>query len=285
MPSRPEEKSTFSLFDQEEEIIQHAEEMVRMLDEVARGVRRLAEAYRQSYRAQERLLRMSDRMQLDLQQANQQLAKQAESLHKLNQALSDEAVKRRQLTEQLETLAMTDELTGLAARRRIIDIGTREANRSNRHDTAVCLMMLDIDHFKEVNDSYGHAAGDAVLIEFARIITTLLRSIDDIGRMGGEEFLAVLPDTRLDQALTVAERIRHQIEQHTFRWDEHRIRLTVSIGLVQHPGSETSLDQLIMQADRALYATKAAGRNSIRLIDPVSQLPVAPSCLATEPDG
>lgn len=268
MSSPPEEKSTFSLFHHEEEILQQADQMVAMLDQVAQGVRHLAESYRLSFRGQSRLLRMSDRMQLDLQKANQKLARQAEALRQLNVALAREAEHRKQLSEELQRLAMTDDLTGMPSRRSVLEAGSREIARSQRHGQPLCFMMMDLDQFKAINDRHGHAAGDDVLTTFSRIVRGSLREIDEVGRLGGEEFLVVLPDTRLEQAVQVAERIRRKIERTEIPWKDSRITVTVSIGIAFMHGEQCSLDQLISRADRAMYAAKSAGRNRVMVTDP-----------------
>ncbi|ABI56365.1 diguanylate cyclase [Alkalilimnicola ehrlichii MLHE-1] len=264
----------FSLFDQEEALLAHAEEMVGKLDQVADGVRALADAYRQSYRSQTRLLRMSDRMQLDLQQANQKLEAQAESLRTLNEALEKEVQARETLAEELHRLAMMDDLTGVYSRRQVLEVGERELARRRRQGlTPLTLLMMDLDHFKRINDKYGHAAGDTVLVAFSEVLRRNLRESDAVGRLGGEEFLAVLPDVDLQGGLALAERIRSEIAELRIPWQEEAIRLTVSIGVAGILAVHESLDDTIMRADDALYQAKVAGRNRVTVAGSGAQGP------------
>ena len=124
--------------------------------------------------------------------------------------------------------------------------------------------MLDIDHFKKANDEHGHLAGDAVLREVAHLLRGALRTVDSVGRYGGEEFLVLLPQTPPDEARRTGERIRQQIGDHVFRVGTRELRVTVSVGVATwESGSPQSAEALIREADQALYRAKEAGRNRV----------------------
>lgn len=175
------------------------------------------------------------------------------------------ALERALATDRLHRLATTDALTKIPNRRHFLSLAGYEIARAVRTDAPACLCMLDVDHFKMVNDTYGHAAGDLVLQQVAKIISSNIRNIDICGRLGGEEFAAILPTTDLNGALQVAERIRQDLEQTVITTqDGASIQVTISIGLCLFTPPE-SLDQLINRADQALYAAKHGGRNRIAL--------------------
>jgi diguanylate cyclase (GGDEF)-like protein len=120
--------------------------------------------------------------------------------------------------------------------------------------------MIDIDHFKEVNDKHGHKVGDKVLVEFANVIKENLRGSDIYARWGGEEFIVLMPETKIEQALKVAERLRKSVENYNF---SEISKLTISIGVVQKPPLEMKIDEVIIRADNALYKAKNNGRNRV----------------------
>ncbi|MDC8771505.1 GGDEF domain-containing protein [Roseateles albus] len=163
-------------------------------------------------------------------------------------------------------LAMKDMLTGLANRRAIGDQLASTVARAQRQGQYLSVLMLDIDHFKRVNDSYGHQAGDVVLRSVAQALQSRLRAQDQIGRFGGEEFLAILPDTSLDGALVLAEALRVAVEATPTQWGAHRIATTISIGVRGGAitGSDTA-DSLVASADAALYRAKQGGRNRVEV--------------------
>lgn len=166
------------------------------------------------------------------------------------------------LHQNLTRLSYTDGLTGLANRRRFMDVLGTELSRQARHGHELCLLLIDVDHFKDVNDRHGHHAGDAVLCDLGRILMASVRTPTDLpARLGGEEFAVVLPDTRLDEARRVAERLREQVATHVFQEGEQRLRVTVSIGLVT--ARDVNLATLLQQADLALYRAKETGRNRV----------------------
>lgn len=171
--------------------------------------------------------------------------------------------RRLQAEAQLFSQATEDSLTGLANRRRFFDVATGAIAHSRRYDSPLTLAIMDLDHFKKINDTYGHAAGDAVLQAFADILRTCLRDTDLGARIGGEEFVLLMPSTNCDQAAIPLERIRIAVESHVVEADGQQIRMTVSLGVAQwHEGCE-SVDNWLAEADSALYQAKSAGRNRI----------------------
>ncbi|KQQ48595.1 diguanylate cyclase [Methylobacterium sp. Leaf125] len=255
---------SFSLYDAEEAVLTRTEAMLSGLSDVAGGVQALADAYRRGFREQQRLVRMSDRMQLDLQKANQRLADQRRDLQALNAALSGEIEHRTRLEAELRRLADTDDLTGALARRRFMESAAREWLRHARSGAPVCILMLDLDRFKLLNDSFGHAAGDAALVSFVAICRAHLRTLDFIGRTGGEEFAIVLSDTGLEGGAAFAERLREAVAVTPVPMMDAAMRITVSIGVAQSEPGET-LENAMQRADAALYAAKDCGRNRIAL--------------------
>lgn len=177
--------------------------------------------------------------------------------------------------EQLRELATRDSLTGIWNRRSIMELLEREQLRSSRESTPLAVVMLDLDHFKSVNDTYGHIVGDAVLQEAARRLTTSVRPYDGVGRYGGEEFLVVLPGCDENTIRNRAESMRLSIESEAMVSGPHRFKVTASFGVtVFWPGQAHSASHMIRLADEALYAAKKAGRNrvcvrsSIEALDP-----------------
>ncbi len=162
------------------------------------------------------------------------------------------------LRTELEHLATHDSLTSALTRRHINEACQRELERCRRHGRSMALLMMDLDHFKEVNDTHGHQAGDQVLIKLVATVNTLLRRPDHLGRYGGEEFVVLLPETSLDEALQVAERIRAVCAQ-----PDRRPSCTVSIGVTTWQKDNDTLETLIARADAAMYRAKANGRNRV----------------------
>lgn len=173
--------------------------------------------------------------------------------------------KLRQAHDQLAQLANTDVLTGVSSRRSFLTGLEAELARARRHDESLSLLMLDIDHFKRVNDVHGHPIGDAVLKQFTATCASMLRAHDLFGRLGGEEFAIALPHTDLDGARSVAEKIRMAIEQAPLTTAAGNIEITVSIGVAQTHAGQHEIDQLIAWADKALYDAKHGGRNQVRV--------------------
>ena len=166
----------------------------------------------------------------------------------------------------LRDMALRDALTGIANRRAILETFERELERSRRAGTVLAIALLDIDHFKQINDTHGHLAGDAVLHQMATLLRQRLRLSDEIGRYGGEEFLVLLPDTNSDGALTVINELRAAVAAQPACFGDLVLPYRFSAGLwCGVPGPGDSSDTLIAQADAALYEAKAAGRDSVRV--------------------
>ncbi len=159
--------------------------------------------------------------------------------------------------------ALTDPLTQLPNRRNGLDFLASEWVFAQSSGAPLACLMLDIDHFKRINDDYGHAAGDAVLRQLAAILKNCSRSVDLVFRYGGEEFTAILPHADLRAALQIGERIRAHVEQTEFRWEQQTIPLTLSVGVAVAPTAQGDSLALIQAADAALYRAKAAGRNRV----------------------
>jgi diguanylate cyclase (GGDEF)-like protein len=165
----------------------------------------------------------------------------------------------------LRKLATTDEVTGVANRRSLMEALRVEFERLRRHPALQCsVLALDLDHFKQVNDTWGHAAGDAVLRHVAQVVSGHTRLGDVLGRTGGEEFTILLPDTALDEAEALSERLRLQVSLEPLQFVGHAINLTVSIGIALLTASDTQAEEAMVRADRALYEAKDAGRNAVR---------------------
>jgi len=183
------------------------------------------------------------------------------------QVEQEQATQRKQLAElqvltrKLRSAALTDPLTELPNRRYAMKRATQTWESSSRTGVPMSLIMLDIDHFKKVNDEYGHDAGDAVLRETAKCLAGSCREDEDVCRIGGEEFLVVCGNTTADQAAVLAERLRSSVEQNLIRWKDLHRSITLSLGIAsRQPGME-SIDELLKAADEAVYLAKHQGRN------------------------
>ena len=175
------------------------------------------------------------------------------------------AVEKDRLFKSVQNLAITDELTGLFNRRRLMEQARLELERAIRFERSVSFVMLDIDYFKRVNDTYGHLVGDEVLRALADLIRENVREIDVVGRYGGEEFAVLMPETVLEEAHAVAERLRLETERMQVATEAAEIAVTISLGVATTLGQVIDLDTLITDADNALYTAKDAGRNCVRL--------------------
>lgn len=185
-----------------------------------------------------------------------QLRQGREELAEINKALSEK-------NRELEALSVTDGLTGLYNRSHMMETLANEAARARRHKHPFSVLMIDIDHFKEYNDSFGHLAGDAVLIKMASIFTKSIRSVEYAARYGGEEFLIMLPESEANGAMEAAERIRSRVAAETFGGNHDQVRITVSIGVAGFPEHGGTPESIIESADAALYEAKRAGRNRV----------------------
>jgi diguanylate cyclase (GGDEF)-like protein len=179
------------------------------------------------------------------------------------------SLRNAEMYQQVKELAVTDELTHVLNRRAFLNILERELKRANRLETTLTLFIVDLDHFKQINDLYGHITGDFVLQEIAALLRGSIREIDVMARYGGEEFVVILPEVDQKEAAIAAERIRHLVEFHLFRKEKEAIRMTVSIGMAVFPGSRTkNPEDLFHLADVALYLAKKKGRNRIEVSPP-----------------
>jgi len=187
-------------------------------------------------------------------------------------------IRRKRLEERLRenyqrslSMALTDELTGLYNRRYVFAHLNELLGRMTEASGGNALMLVDIDHFKQVNDRHGHPAGDAVLREIAERAVRQVRSVDLVGRLGGEEFVIVMPETSLGGAIVVAERLRAAVAEEPFvlQGKGDKVRVTVSVGIAMTgEGHGDTLENLLQRADEALYAAKDAGRNRIITFPP-----------------
>ncbi len=172
-------------------------------------------------------------------------------------------IKRAILYQQVQELSVTDSLTGTFSRRHYLERFGEELERSRKFKYHFCCLMIDIDHFKDYNDRYGHLVGDAILKQIADRIKENIRQIDLMGRYGGEEFSIVLTETGKEDAKYVAERIRHAIEESSIKVYDEELRVTISIGISGFPVDGQNTRTLIEKADQALYKAKQTGRNRV----------------------
>ena len=189
-------------------------------------------------------------------------------IKRLQEDLEERERELLEANERLRHMSQTDGLTGLDNRRHLEERLGEMFEHAKRLNEPFSCVMCDLDRFKSVNDTYGHQAGDAVLKQFARILRNEVREIDRVGRYGGEEFMLLLPGTVLDAAVTFAERVRKQVEAHTFTFDNISIRRTASFGVSAWPHPRISnCDGLMGAADDALYVAKETGRNRVVRFD------------------
>ncbi|MCX5877152.1 MAG: GGDEF domain-containing protein [Deltaproteobacteria bacterium] len=176
-----------------------------------------------------------------------------------------EAYRQRILGQnrELERLASTDPLTGVYNRRYFMAFVTKEFLRSQRYSHVFSVIQMDIDHFKKINDTHGHAVGDEVLKAFTANCLEVLRESDVLGRIGGEEFSIILPETDLSGALIVAERFRQTIADLKVYVEEQTVHFTVSIGVTNLRQDDTGIEAVLRRADEALYLAKNGGRNKV----------------------
>jgi diguanylate cyclase (GGDEF)-like protein len=174
----------------------------------------------------------------------------------------------REKNEELEEISITDSLTGLHNRRHLMEMLSYELARAQRYDHPLSILMIDIDHFKRYNDTLGHLAGDCALIKIASVFVESVRKVDHVARYGGEEFVIALPETGLQEATSVAERIRARVAETAFDNDGQGEALTVCIGVSETYDREDTPESMIARADRALYQAKRLGRNRVVCFQP-----------------
>ncbi len=187
----------------------------------------------------------------DLQAANRQLGKQLDEIKKLESSLREQATR--------------DALTQLYNRRFLVDVLDREFSFAKRRSKPLSIIILDIDHFKSINDTYGHRAGDECLIELAQLLKEFFREADIVCRFGGEEFLVLLPDSEPDTAAQRAEAFRQLVSEKSVFFESKKINLTVSVGVASYPAHGDNSEEVIQKADQALYDAKRKGRNQVVL--------------------
>jgi two-component system, cell cycle response regulator len=192
------------------------------------------------------------------------LAQQRALQEQLEMRVAERTAELQRANEAHAELATHDELTGLYNRRGLFELAQREFARARRTGRGLALVMADLDHFKEVNDRYGHLAGDEVLKRCAAAHAKLARASDLCGRFGGEEFLLLAPETDLEGAIALAERVRQSLRE----MDEGGIAVTASFGVTVMRDSDRSLDDVLKRADDALYRAKAGGRDRVAILAP-----------------
>ena len=208
---------------------------------------------------------MAAQLEADTATLEARIAAGASQVRAKNRELESVNGRLRAAVDDLARLATTDELTGLANRRKLGEMLDSEVRRGRRAAHPFTLLMVDVDHFKHYNDAHGHAAGDQALRQLATCLSSALRSTDIVARYGGEEFVVLLLDTEHSAGVTAAEKVRAAVAAAAFPGGEQQPlgRVTVSVGLAHHPTHAADPVALLEKADRALYAAKAAGRNRV----------------------
>jgi diguanylate cyclase (GGDEF)-like protein len=188
--------------------------------------------------------------------------------------LEDANVQLQRALAEMEKLALTDPLTGLLNRRAIEDIAASELRRHSRYRGHLALGIIDVDRFKQINDTYLYPGGDYVLVQLTRVLSGLLRTVDSIGRIGGEEFLVVAPETTAEGATVLAERIRKAVKDSPFVYNGVPIRVTVSAGFaVAEPDSQADYKRMKLLASETVHEAKEGGRDRtvVRVLEPVAE--------------
>lgn len=228
------------MYQKEEESIERAEEYLALElagTEAEAPFAALLDVARKLLRQSRRLVTMGDRMQGQLSSLN----------------------------DELTHMARTDALTGLDNRRHFMDVARKEFSRARRTDTPLSLLLLDADHFKSINDTWGHDVGDKVLRGIAEVLKVSIRAHDTAARFGGEEFVVLLPETDCREAAIISERIRATVERRLFTFDGRGVQVTLSVGSTTASSwdSEMDIEVILKRADVALYAAKKNGRNRV----------------------
>lgn len=255
------EKCTFSLFGVLKEelisliavrfpthIFSMFEDFTRMINEQARLLRQAQKNAAPVEGSSWKTIDLYTRLNNDLLKTQRNLEKKQ---HQLEQAY-----------REIEALSKTDALTGIGNRLYFIESAKKELYRCSRYGMEACLLYMDIDHFKRINDSYGHNGGDAALKHFAATCQAQLRESDIFGRLGGEEFCVLLPHTPLVEAMPTAERIRMSVAGSPVSWEKQTIAMTVSIGVALYE-NDKEFSEFLKRADGALYVAKNSGRNRV----------------------
>lgn len=176
------------------------------------------------------------------------------------------ALRLKEYQDKLKEMAVKDSLTGIYNHGLLVELLDKEISKQQRKGYDICFVMIDIDYFKKVNDTYGHAAGDTILKELANILSNSIRKSDIIGRYGGEEFGIILSDIKQVDACQLCERIRQNVENYSFIVDNNLIHVTISIGICyKRANDKMTCIQMIKIADNSLYTSKAKGRNRVEI--------------------
>jgi diguanylate cyclase (GGDEF)-like protein len=262
--------ATESLFYKEEDVIRAGEMFLcdnfgkdGLADSDSEAYITLLKNYSHLLAQTKRLVRLADSQQETLKRLTGMLNDKTNMLTATLGSLEQEIERRKKLEKELQHLASVDLLTGTLSRRAIIEQGELEIKRMERSGIGLVVLMLDIDHFKAINDTYGHSAGDEVLRIFAGVCQHSLRETDQFGRLGGEEFVAIMPGASPAEALVVAQRICNKVGETEISYGATTLKLTVSIGLAEACGDNKSFDAVLAQADKALYTAKNNGRNRV----------------------
>lgn len=200
----------------------------------------------------------------ELKNVVRELEKRTDELTQINKRLEQEISERKRAQNELRKLAIADPLTGIYNRRHFFVLGEQAFSQSSRYQQPLSALMVDVDHFKQINDRYGHAVGDQALRAVATRLGDLIRSADILGRYGGEEFAILMPLSRLEEARQTAERLRTEIQSRPIQVGELHISITISIGVSTFdPELDQTIDALVDRADQALYSAKQGGRNRV----------------------
>ena len=235
------------------------------LDRLQRAFDVMADRLGESRAAQDRSHRELERARDELEI---RVKERTHDLEAANQQLREEIEERLRIAQMLEHTARTDFLTSLLNRRAMLQVLRQEAERFRSTRTPFCVILLDLDHFKEINDTHGHDTGDAVLVHTAELLRLWQRVQDTVCRWGGEEFLILTPATRLEEAVRRAELLRSEICATEKRINGQLVRISGSLGVCEFSGEDATLDQCIKSADEALYRAKDAGRSRVAVNDP-----------------
>lgn len=191
----------------------------------------------------------------------------AKRIYSLRRQQYQAVVSEKEMAKQLYLLAITDELTGIHNRREIFNLGEREVERYHRYGRAFTVLMIDIDYFKRINDTYGHRIGDEVLVSFCNYIKSNMRVEDMFGRVGGEEFVLILPETAIEGALNSINRLGIGKGIIEISIKEQELELTVSIGITESIPGDSNFEDILYRADEGLYQAKEGGRNRVVVVN------------------
>ncbi|WP_223669306.1 GGDEF domain-containing protein [Kangiella shandongensis] len=184
-----------------------------------------------------------------------------------------------ELEQTMKQWAMFDQLTGLLNRRAFLHRAEQEYKRAKRHKEEFAILVLDLDHFKMINDQYGHKAGDLILKDFGKLVMSNIRQSEICGRIGGEEFGFILPKTSLEQGCLFAEKLLDAIQNRMVSFENKNIQYTASIGItISYPENDFKINNLLHNADQALYQAKSAGRNCFQVAQPTTEFSQSAPC-------